>query len=166
MTALTHHTAVSRLFIAAPPALVFEVFTHYETYRWLPGVRATALIHPGRGNPVWGTGAVREIDLGVMAVHEEVTAVQYPHFWDYRFVSWPLPLRHLGGRMAFEPVPGGTRMVWTSTVEGQGLMVRALPFAMWLSGLGLKGLSWQMRRLVLQRQARERNEALQRGRWG
>ncbi len=163
MTALTRHTAVSRIFIAAPPALVFEVFTHYETYRRLSGVRGTALIRPGQTNPVWGEGAVREIDLGVMAVQEEVTAVQYPHFWDYRFVSWPLPLRHQGGRMAFEAVPGGTRMVWTSTVEGHGPMARALPLAMWLSGLGLKGLSWQMRRFVLQRQAREKSEAVQGG---
>ena len=44
-------------------------------------------------------------------------AVDRPHTWDYRFIEWPLPVRHIGGRMRFEPVAGGTMMHWETTYE-------------------------------------------------
>lgn len=146
-------TAVARTFVPAAPALVFDVFTHYETYRALAGVRGTTLVTPGRPEAANGLGAVRELDLGVMKLREQVTCVQRPDFWDYRFVDWPLPFVHRGGRMAFEAVPGGTRMVWSSTVEAEGLRGLALPAIMWLSGAGLKLLSLQMKRIVMRRAA-------------
>lgn len=152
-------TALAKTFVPAPPELVFDVFTHYETYRELGGVRATTLVTPGRPEAANGLGAVRELDLGVMVLREQVTGVQRPDFWDYRFVDWPLPFVHRGGRMAFEAVPGGTRMVWSSTVEATGVKGLTLPAVMWLSSAGLKLLSLQMKRIVMQRLAEQRSGA-------
>lgn len=146
-------TARASTFIPAAPELVFDVFTHYETYRALAGVRGTRLVRPGAPKPANGLGAVREIDLGVASFQELVTAVRRPDHWDYRFIAWPLPFTHVGGRMRFDAVPGGTRMVWTSTIEIRGAGSLALPGLAWLSSAGLKLLSLQMKRIVLRSDA-------------
>ena len=143
-------TATASTFIAASPALVFDIFTHYETYRKLAGVKNTRLITPGQPEAANGVGAVRELDLGVAFFHEQVTGFKRPHYWDYKFIDWPLPFaHHVGGRMSFEAVTGGTRMTWQSTIEAHGVISPLLPVIAWLSSSGLKVLSIQMKRIVL-----------------
>ena len=144
-------TAVSSTFVPAPPDVVFDCFTHYETYRALAGVRATRLIVPGKPEAANGLGAIREIDLGVASFREQVTGIQRPDHWDYRFIEWPVPFAHVGGRMSFEAVPGGTRMVWESTIDANGAGRLSLPMIAWLSSAGLKLLSLQMKRIVVRR---------------
>lgn len=145
---MMQRTAIASTFVPAPPDVVFDVFTHYKTYRELPGVKGTALIEPGTPEAANGLGAIREIDLGIASFREQVTAAQRPDYWDYRFIEWPLPFTHVGGRMRFDAVPGGTRMVWESTIEANGLQRAALPVLAWLSSGGLKLLSLQMKRIV------------------
>lgn len=142
-------TSTASTFIAAPPALVFDVFTHYDTYRQLAGVKNSRLIKPGYPEQANGVGAIRELDLGFGFFREQVTALERPHYWDYTFIDWPLPFKHAGGRMSFEAVAGGTRMTWQSTLESDGAIAVALPLIAWLSSGGLKLLSLQMKRIVL-----------------
>lgn len=142
-------TSSASTFIAAPPALVFDVFTHYQTYRKLVGVKNTRLIEPGKPEAANGLGAVRELDLGVAFFREQVTGFKRPHYWDYKFIDWPLPFAHVGGRMSFEAVAGGTRMTWQSTIEAHGVISPVLPVLAGLTSSGLKLLSIQMKRIVL-----------------
>ncbi|MCH7313117.1 SRPBCC family protein [Acinetobacter sp. ANC 3882] len=146
-----HKTIHVSTFIPAPPATVFDVFTHYHTYRQITGVRSTRLIQAGQPEEANGLGAIREIDLGFAVFHEQVTAFHYPDYWDYHFIKWPLPLTHIGGRMSFKAVSGGTQMTWESTVEIKGLAKVVLPWFAWFSGYGLKLASIQMKRIVLQK---------------
>lgn len=146
---MINRTARATQFVPAPPEVVFDVFTDYRTYRALAGVRGTRLVAPGHPEPGNGKGAIREIDLGVASFQEQVTAVSRPASWDYHFISWPLPLTHIGGRMCFEAVPGGTRVTWESTIAADGLAGTALPALAWLSSASLKLLAWQMKRIVL-----------------
>ncbi len=144
-------TARATLFIAAPPELVFDVFTHHETYRELSIVRGTTLIAPGSPEAANGTGAIRELDLGMARMRELVTDMQRPSYWDYRFIAWPLPHSHQGGRMSFEAEAGGTRLTWVSTVEADGPLGLTVPLLAWSSSAGLWLLAWQMRRIVMRR---------------
>lgn len=144
-------TARATLFIAAPPELVFDVFTHHETYRELSIVRGTTLVRPGTPEAGNGTGAIRELDLGLARMREQVTAMQRPAHWDYRFIAWPLPYTHQGGRMHFAAEAGGTRLTWTSTMAGDGPLGLGLPLLAWSSSAGLWLLARQMRRIVMRR---------------
>lgn len=47
----------------------------------------------------YDVGAIRELDLGFGIFHEQVTDLDYPRYWDYRFIKRPLSLTHIGGRM-------------------------------------------------------------------
>lgn len=142
-------TARTTIFVPAAPEVVFDVFTNHQTYPLLAGVKGTRLITPGHPEPGNGRGAIREIDLGFASFQEQVTDVRRPDYWDYHFIAWPLPLTHMGGRMGFEAVPGGTRVTWESTIAADGLRGAALPALIWLNSGGLKLLAWQMKRIVL-----------------
>jgi len=142
-------TCRASTFIPAPVDQVFDVFTDYKTYRLLPGVKSTRIVQVGETEQSYTLGTIRELDLGFGIFHEQVTDVNYPHYWDYKFIKWPFPFTHVGGRMSFESVKGGTKMRWESTAEMKGIGSLALPFIAWVSGYGLKVLSLQMKSIIV-----------------
>lgn len=144
-------TCRASTFIPAPLEQVFDVFTDYKTYRLLPGVKNTCIIEAGQSEQSYSLGTIRELDLGFAIFHEKVVDVNYPHYWDYRFVKWPFLFTHIGGRMSFESVKDGTKMTWDSTVEMNGAGRFTLPFIAWLSGYGLKLLSLQMKNMIIKK---------------
>lgn len=144
-------TAISKVFVPAPIDIVFDTFTKHETYRELVGVRGTKLIESGSPEASNGICAVREIDLGIGKMTEKVTAFNRPTHWDYLFIKWPLPYVHTGGRMSFQSVPGGTVVVWESSVDGNVSLIKrtALPLFAWLGSGSLKLLALQMKRIAV-----------------
>lgn len=144
-------TASASTFIPAPPEIVFDIFTHYDTYKSLVGVRNSRLVKVGTPQAANGFGAIRELDLGFALFREQVIAIDRPNYWDYKFIEWPLPFAHIGGRMQFDAVPGGTLMKWDSTIEAHGIHRITLPLIGWLSGKGLKLLSLQMKSIVMKK---------------
>ncbi|MFI9507380.1 SRPBCC family protein [Nocardia sp. NPDC052566] len=102
--------------IAAPIDQVFDwcaVTTNYERSRWI--LRCT-LAQPGEGAP-YGVGAIRLHTWLIGRFDERVTRYDAPHSFDYVVDRSFPPARHEGGTMTFTEVPGGTKVVWSTTVE-------------------------------------------------
>ncbi|NKY31695.1 SRPBCC family protein [Nocardia speluncae] len=110
-----HTTTVERT-IAAPIGEVFDWFADSRNYARSPAVLRNRWGRLGDESP-YGVGAVR-IHLWVIGwFRERITAYNAPHGFDY-FVerSFP-PAHHEGGSMTFTEVPGGTRVIWSTTSE-------------------------------------------------
>lgn len=110
-------SVVVKRFIPAPRDYVFDVFTNHETYSALPLVLSSQLLIPAVDNSSNGVGAVREIKALGVTLKERVTDLSRPSYWDYHFIEWPLPLPHIGGRMTFIEVPGGTEVQWQTSYD-------------------------------------------------
>lgn len=106
------------------PAPIEQVFdwcadtTNYERTRW---VLRCKLDRPGAGAP-YGVGAIRLHTWLIGYFVERVTRYDAPNSFDYVVDRSFPPARHEGGTMTFTAVPGGTKVVWSTTVE------MALPF--------------------------------------
>ncbi|USP42128.1 SRPBCC family protein [Acinetobacter sp. XS-4] len=144
-------TCKASTFIPAPIEQVFDTFTDYKTYRLLSGVKSTRVLQAGQSEQSYSLGTIRELDLGFGVFHEQVMDVNYPHYWDYKFIKWPLSLSHIGGRMSFKSVKGGTQMTWESTIEMKGKVSFTLPLIAWISGYGLKLMSLQMKKIIVKK---------------
>lgn len=103
--------------IGAPIEQVFDRLTDHASYKDFPGVRASELIHEGQPDRN-GLGAMRRIEFGPIRFEEEIMAFDRPRRMDYLIREVNIPMKHEGGRMEFEAVEGGTRVVWTSTFTG------------------------------------------------
>lgn len=103
-----------QLKIKLPLEQVFDVFTNHESYQKIPLVLNTRLLKQGDLFPSNGKNAVREIRFVGGSLKEVVIDLQYPLYWDYLFLKWPLPIQHLGGRMQFEPIENGTLLTWST----------------------------------------------------
>jgi hypothetical protein len=109
-------TIIVERVIAAPIEQVFNwcaTTTNYERTVW---VLRDTLARPGDGAP-YGVGAIRLHTWLVGRFHERVTSYDPPNSFDYVVDRSLPPSRHEGGTMTFTTVPGGTTVVWSSTVE-------------------------------------------------
>jgi uncharacterized protein YndB with AHSA1/START domain len=130
----------------APPERVFAVYTDHAGWSRWAGVGSSRLAVPGQPDPN-GTGAVRVLGTGPLAVREEVLDFDPPKRMTYRLVGGGILRDHLG-EVLFEPDAGGTRIVWRcrfeSAVPGLGPLLRAIVtrvFHRALAGLAERGLS-------------------------
>ncbi|MCU1641991.1 MAG: MxaD family protein [Nocardia sp.] len=101
------------------PAPIEQVFawcattTNYERTRWV--LRCT-LARPGQDAP-YGVGAIRMHTWLIGRFEERVTRYDPPRSFDYVVDRSFPPARHEIGTMTFTPVPTGTKVVWSTTVE-------------------------------------------------
>ncbi|MBX3413979.1 MAG: SRPBCC family protein [Pirellulales bacterium] len=106
--------------IAASPEKVFHLISDHESFLGDIGGSVCRLTREGSPDRN-GLGAVREITADGMRFCEEITAFEPPRRYSYRITEIlgksgkPLPFRHEGGEMVFEPAPGGTRVRWRTS---------------------------------------------------
>lgn len=108
-------TTVERI-IAAPIGEVFDWFADSRNYARSPFVLRNRWARPGDDAP-YGVGAVRVHLWTIGWFRERITAYRAPREFDYLVERSFPPARHDGGRMTFTEVPGGTRVVWSTTSE-------------------------------------------------
>lgn len=102
--------------IAAPIDEVFDWCATTTNYTRSPVVLRARLATPGADAP-WGVGAIRLHTFLVGWFRERITAYNPPYSFDYLIERSVPPAHHELGRLTFTEVPGGTRVLWTSTVE-------------------------------------------------
>jgi hypothetical protein len=102
--------------IAAPVDEVFEWCATTTNYTRSALVLRARLARPGDGAP-YGLGAIRLHTWLIGWFRERITAYDAPHGFDYVVERSIPPARHELGRMTFTEVPGGTRVVWQTTVQ-------------------------------------------------
>ncbi|MFE9581577.1 SRPBCC family protein [Nocardia sp. NPDC006044] len=102
--------------IAAPPQEVFDWCSNTTNYERTAWVLRDRLIQPGEA-AAWGLGAVRAHTWLIGRFRERITRYDPPRSFDYVVERSVPPISHKGATMTFTTVPGGTRVVWTSTVD-------------------------------------------------
>jgi hypothetical protein len=102
--------------VAAPIAEVFDWLTTTTHYTSSPLVVRCRLTRPGQDAP-YGLGAVRSHLWTIGWFKERITHYDPPYATDYVVERSFPPARHEVGRMTFEEVAGGTRVVWTTRAE-------------------------------------------------
>lgn len=109
--------------IAAPVKDVFDWLADASNYpRATRVVLRQRLATPGEDAP-YGRNAVRVLTWTVGWFRERITSYDPPHEFGYLVERSFPPSRHEGGKLTFTEVPGGTRVVWTTTAEAR------LPFS-------------------------------------
>ena len=102
--------------IPAAPEKVFDILADHANYKSFPGVVDSKLIKEGKADRN-GFGAVREIRVKQGWFREEITAYERPKRFDYQIVATSLPIEHRGGSVVLEPVAGGTKVTWSTTLR-------------------------------------------------
>jgi hypothetical protein len=108
--------------VTATGAETFEWFADAGNYTRSPFVVRARLVQRGQ-DAAYGLGAVRELTWLFGWFRERITEYRAPHEFSYLVERSIPPVRHEGGRLTFTEAPGGTRVLWTTTVEV------GLPFA-------------------------------------
>ena len=100
--------------IPAPPEQVYEMFADSDRLASLPGVRVGILREgDGRRDDV---GLCRRVNFGAgLYLVEEVVSLDPGRAFGYRIREARPGFRHDHGLITFEPVEGGTKVVWAST---------------------------------------------------
>ncbi|KAA9166540.1 SRPBCC family protein [Amycolatopsis acidicola] len=109
-------TVTVRRTIAAPIDEVFEWCATTTNYTRTPLVLRAKLAKHGDGAP-YGVGAIRLHTWVIGWFSERITAYHPPYGFDYHVDRSIPPARHELGRMTFAETPGGTEVVWTSTMQ-------------------------------------------------
>jgi len=87
-------------------------------------VRGATRIREGRTAPD-AIGTLRRIDLGPIWLQEEIVGLQRPSRFDYRIRDARPKFHHEAGTIAFQTVPEGTEVTWTSTfTSGRSILDR------------------------------------------
>lgn len=102
--------------IGAPIGDVFDYVSTASNYTRSRLVLRERLERPGSDAP-YGLGAVRVLLWVVGWFHEVITGYDRPHRFDYRVDRSFPPSDHKEGHVSFTEVPGGTHVLWTTTVE-------------------------------------------------
>ncbi|MEV0295056.1 SRPBCC family protein [Nocardia sp. NPDC050710] len=102
--------------VAAPIDKVFEWLAEADNYPRSRVVLRERLVQQGDGAP-YGRDAIRVLIWVIGWFRERITAYRPPHEFEYLVERSFPPSRHEGGRLTFTEVPGGTRVVWTTTAE-------------------------------------------------
>lgn len=107
-------TIRAELVIKAPIERVFDRISDHGSYHQLPGISSARLLKEGVKERN-GLGAIRELKSSGLRFEEEVVAFHRPSSFEYKIRASTIPIRHEIGRLKFEEVEEGTRVVWTST---------------------------------------------------
>lgn len=99
--------------VRAPIERVFEHLTDHEQMARWPGISGCRLIQTG--SPKNGRGAIREVRVRGLVLHEEVVVFAPPHRYDYEIVRG-LPVKHRGTVHLLATEDGGTRVTWDITM--------------------------------------------------
>jgi len=103
--------------VSRPIEATFDAFTVPQSYLKIPGVMSVALLKQGTDGAPNTAGAVRQINLLLARLVEEIPSAERPNFMAYRFREWPVPFKHVGGTMRFFAQGNQTRVVWDSAFE-------------------------------------------------
>jgi len=106
-------TIVVHRTLKAPIEEVFDFYVDSAKLAQLPGVRSVTRIREGRTAPD-DVGTLRKIDLGAIWLQEEIVGLQRPSRFDYRIRDARPKFHHEAGTIAFQTVPEGTEVTWTS----------------------------------------------------
>lgn len=115
------HTITVEHTVAAPIGPVFEWLSDASNYTRSPVVLRARLTHHGVDAP-YGRDAVRVLTWVMGRFRERITAYHPPHDFAYLVERSFPPSRHEGGAVTLSEIPGGTKVVWTTTAQ------IALPF--------------------------------------
>lgn len=96
--------------IAAPPEVVFDLFTDHRGYARITRLRSAELEREGDPAPN-GVGAIRVLRSVGPPLREEVIAYERPSRFSYKILSG-VPVRDHVGTVELSPVDGGTRVVY------------------------------------------------------
>jgi uncharacterized protein YndB with AHSA1/START domain len=96
--------------VAAPPELVFDVFTDHRRYAEITPVRRSLLERQGEPAPN-GVGAIRALHSVGPPLREEVIAYERPRRFAYRVLSG-IPVRDHVGTVELTPEGEGTKVVY------------------------------------------------------
>lgn len=96
--------------IAAPRDVVYRVFADRESYGVVPGM-STSLHTPGQTERQ-GVGAVHQLQLGPVRIHEQFTELVPGERISYQAVSG-LPVRNHTGTIELSDVGSGTKVSYT-----------------------------------------------------
>jgi len=96
--------------VAAPPEVVFDVFTDHRRYAEITPMRRSVLEREGEPAPN-GVGAIRALHSVGPPLREEVIAYERPRRFAYRVVSG-IPVRDHVGTVELTPEGEGTNVVY------------------------------------------------------
>lgn len=96
--------------VAAPPEVVFDVFTDHRRYAKITRVRRSVLEREGDPSPN-GVGAIRALHSVGPPLREEVIAYDRPRRFAYKILSG-VPVRDHVGTVELSPQGEGTRVVY------------------------------------------------------
>lgn len=96
--------------VAAPPELVFDVFTDHRRYAEITPMRRSVLEREGEPAPN-GVGAIRALHSVGPPLREEVIAYEPPRRFAYRVLSG-IPVRDHVGTVELAPEGEGTKVVY------------------------------------------------------
>jgi len=96
--------------VAAPPDVVFDVFTDHRRYAEMTPLRRSELEREGDPAPN-GVGAIRVLGAVGPPLREEVIAYERPSRYSYALLSG-LPVRDHVGTVSLQPARAGTRVTY------------------------------------------------------
>ena len=96
--------------VAAPPDVVFDVFTDHRRYAEITPLRRSELEREGEPAPN-GVGAIRVFGALGPPLREEVIAYERPSRYSYALLSG-LPVRDHVGTVSLEPAGAGTKVTY------------------------------------------------------
>jgi hypothetical protein len=126
----------------------FNAFTIPNNYLKSDLVKSVRLLRPGLMNQPNTKGALREINLLLGQLIEEIPEAEFPNFMEYQFHEWPTPFPHKGGTMRFfSEGDSKTRVVWDSAFEVPDFLdVPLIPELLkTIYGFSLKALANQLK---------------------
>lgn len=111
--------------VAAPPGVVFDVFTDHRRYAEITPLRKSELEREGDPAPN-GVGAIRVLGMAGPPLREEVLVYEPHSRFSYKLLSG-LPVRDHVGTVELTPQGSGTKVVYavrtTPTVPVVGAVV-------------------------------------------
>ncbi|KAA0020144.1 nitroreductase/quinone reductase family protein [Antrihabitans cavernicola] len=124
--------------IAAPVDKVFDWFADSGNYAAAKSVLQNRLVTPAVGTP-YGVGAVRNVTWFFGKYTERITAHDAPHKLGWVIESGFPAIKHQGAELNLTEVPGGTRVVLTTTAEavvpiGADFLTRTFGFPVLAAG--------------------------------
>ena len=125
--------------IDAPVQAVWDRYTDHVSWSEWAGFGRVQLEREGTPSPN-GVGCVRVFsNAGFKVVYEEVLSFEPPRRMTYRIVRGPVPVKDHLGEVLFEPLDGGTRIIWrcqfNSKIAGLGGLFRTLITRMFRNAL-------------------------------
>jgi hypothetical protein len=106
-------------------AQLFAILSDHNRLREVFGIPVKR-IRDGKSD-LNGLGSVRRIGFpGPLGVEETVTGLHPDRSIDYRISKGGGPVRNHAGRMVFETMPGGSRVIWTIEFDALPLLGTAI----------------------------------------